>query len=78
VQIPYEVLNEREDVLAERTYTVWPDLEQLPQAAAGRRLRRDGRCLRLPVAGAGATTTVLPFLLLFLCRDLRSLVAATA
>ena len=49
-----------------------------PQAAAGRRLRRDGRCLRLPVAGAGATTTVLPFLLLFLCRDLRSLVAATA
>jgi radical SAM family uncharacterized protein len=29
VQILYEVLNEREDVLAERTYAVWPDLELL-------------------------------------------------
>ncbi|RKE07587.1 radical SAM family uncharacterized protein [Catellatospora citrea] len=29
VQILYEVLNERDDVLAERTYAVWPDLEQL-------------------------------------------------
>ena len=29
VQILYEVLNEREDVLAERTYAVWPDLEAL-------------------------------------------------
>src|SRR5580700_237760 len=29
VQILYEVLNEREGVLAERTYTVWPDLEAL-------------------------------------------------
>jgi radical SAM family uncharacterized protein len=29
VQILYEVLNEREGVLAERTYAVWPDLEQL-------------------------------------------------
>ena len=27
VQILYEVLNDREDVLAERTYAVWPDLE---------------------------------------------------
>src|SRR6201987_1972298 len=27
IQILYEVLNEREDVLAERTYWVWPDLE---------------------------------------------------
>jgi radical SAM family uncharacterized protein len=27
VQILYEVLNERDDVLAERTYAVWPDLE---------------------------------------------------
>src|SRR3954464_1610747 len=27
VQILYEVLNEREDVLAERTYSVWPDME---------------------------------------------------
>src|ERR1700759_4463743 len=29
VQILYEVLNEQPDVLAERTYTVWPDLEAL-------------------------------------------------
>src|SRR5215208_185578 len=29
VQILYEILNEREGVLAERTYTVWPDLEAL-------------------------------------------------
>ncbi|WP_406692377.1 TIGR03960 family B12-binding radical SAM protein [Saccharopolyspora sp. ID03-671] len=29
VQILYEVLNEQEDVLAERTYAVWPDLEEL-------------------------------------------------
>ena len=28
-QILYEVLNEREDALAERTYAVWPDLEAL-------------------------------------------------
>ena len=29
VQILYEVLNERTDALAERTYAVWPDLEAL-------------------------------------------------
>ena len=29
VQILYEVLNERPDVLCERTYSVWPDLEAL-------------------------------------------------
>src|ERR1044071_10149388 len=29
VQILYEVLNELPDVLAERTYAVWPDLEKL-------------------------------------------------
>ena len=29
VQILYEVLNERDDALAERTYAVWPDLEAL-------------------------------------------------
>jgi radical SAM family uncharacterized protein len=29
IQILYEVLNERDGVLAERTYTVWPDLEKL-------------------------------------------------
>ncbi|HEY2298952.1 MAG TPA: TIGR03960 family B12-binding radical SAM protein [Jatrophihabitans sp.] len=29
VQILYEVLNERSDALAERTYSVWPDLEAL-------------------------------------------------
>src|ERR1700751_725410 len=29
IQILYKVLNERDDVLAERTYSVWPDLEAL-------------------------------------------------
>ncbi len=29
LQILYEVLNEREGVLAERTYSVWPDMEKL-------------------------------------------------
>ena len=29
VMILYEVLNERADALAERTYSVWPDLEAL-------------------------------------------------
>jgi radical SAM family uncharacterized protein len=32
VQILYEVLNEREGVLAERTYSVWPDLEKIMRA----------------------------------------------
>jgi radical SAM family uncharacterized protein len=32
IQILYEVLNEREGVLAERTYNVWPDLEELMRA----------------------------------------------
>jgi radical SAM family uncharacterized protein len=32
VQILYEVLNERADTLAERTYSVWPDLERLMRA----------------------------------------------
>jgi radical SAM family uncharacterized protein len=32
VQILYEILNERPDVLAERTYAVWPDLEALMRA----------------------------------------------
>src|SRR5215470_16330774 len=29
IQILYEILNERDGVLAERTYSVWPDLESL-------------------------------------------------
>lgn len=33
VQILYEVLNERPDVLCERTYSVWPDLEALMREA---------------------------------------------
>jgi radical SAM family uncharacterized protein len=33
VQILYEVLNEVPDVLAERTYAVWPDLEALMRAS---------------------------------------------
>ena len=32
VMILYEVLNERDDVLAERTYAVWPDMEALMRA----------------------------------------------
>ncbi|WP_326795894.1 TIGR03960 family B12-binding radical SAM protein [Streptomyces sp. NBC_01808] len=32
VMILYEVLNERPDTLAERTYSVWPDLEELMRA----------------------------------------------
>ncbi|TCP48588.1 radical SAM family uncharacterized protein [Tamaricihabitans halophyticus] len=32
VMILYEVLNERPDALAERTYSVWPDLEELMRA----------------------------------------------
>jgi radical SAM family uncharacterized protein len=32
VQILYEVLNERDWVLAERTYAVWPDMERLMRA----------------------------------------------
>ncbi|WP_345502058.1 TIGR03960 family B12-binding radical SAM protein [Pedococcus ginsenosidimutans] len=34
VMILYEVLNEREDALAERTYAVWPDLEALMRERA--------------------------------------------
>src|ERR1019366_9770433 len=34
VMILYEVINERQDALAERTYSVWPDMEAL--------LRREG------------------------------------
>jgi len=33
VMILYEVLNERPDALAERTYAVWPDLERLMRSA---------------------------------------------
>ncbi|MBI1350162.1 MAG: TIGR03960 family B12-binding radical SAM protein [Actinomycetales bacterium] len=33
VQILYEVINERDDALAERTYAVWPDLEALMREA---------------------------------------------
>src|SRR5262245_14082278 len=33
VQILYEILNEQPDVLAERTYAVWPDLEKLMREA---------------------------------------------
>jgi radical SAM family uncharacterized protein len=34
VQILYEVLNERDDLLAERTYAVWPDLEAVMRREA--------------------------------------------
>src|SRR3712207_3398267 len=32
VQILYEVLNEEDGVLAERTYAVWPDMERVMRA----------------------------------------------
>jgi len=32
VMILYEVINERDDALAERTYSVWPDMERLMRA----------------------------------------------
>ncbi|GAA1596805.1 TIGR03960 family B12-binding radical SAM protein [Kribbella hippodromi] len=34
VQILYEVLNERDHILAERTYSVWPDMEQMMRDSA--------------------------------------------
>ena len=52
LQILYEVLNERDGVLAERTYTVWPDLEAL--------LRQHGfRSSRWTRTGRSAPSTYL-------------------
>ncbi|MDX6430983.1 MAG: hypothetical protein QOE54_3349, partial [Streptosporangiaceae bacterium] len=42
VQILYEILNEREGVLAERTYTVWPDLEAIMREHAIPQFTVDG------------------------------------
>ncbi|WP_168583660.1 TIGR03960 family B12-binding radical SAM protein [Gephyromycinifex aptenodytis] len=42
VMILYEVLNERQDALAERTYAVWPDLEEQMRAAGVPQLTVDG------------------------------------
>ncbi|MGV1010077.1 MAG: TIGR03960 family B12-binding radical SAM protein [Dermatophilaceae bacterium] len=42
VMILYEILNERADALAERTYAVWPDLEALMRASAVPQLTVDG------------------------------------
>ncbi len=42
VQILYEVLNEQDDVLAERTYAVWPDLEALMRRAQVPQFTVDG------------------------------------
>lgn len=36
VAILYEVLNERDWILAERTYSVWPDMEKQMRAEIGR------------------------------------------
>ena len=41
IQILYEVLNEQEGVLAERTYSVWQDLEALTPSTSK---ARTGRC----------------------------------
>ena len=37
VQILYEVLNERDWIVAERTYSVWPDMESVMREHAGSR-----------------------------------------
>ncbi len=42
IQILYELLNEQPDVLAERTYSVWPDLEELMRAHEVPQLTVDG------------------------------------
>lgn len=42
VMILYEVLNERPDALAERTYTVWPDMEQEMRDSGVPQLTVDG------------------------------------
>lgn len=42
VMILYEVLNEREGVLAERTYSVWPDLEEKMRASGVPQFTVDG------------------------------------
>ena len=42
VMILYEVLNEQPGALAERTYSVWPDLEELMRAAAVPQFTVDG------------------------------------
>ena len=47
VMILYEVLNERPDALAERTYAVWPDMEAELRSAALPQFTVDGhRCVR--------------------------------
>jgi radical SAM family uncharacterized protein len=42
VMILYEVLNERPDALAERTYAVWPDMERLMRASGVPQFTVDG------------------------------------
>ena len=42
VMILYEVLNERDDALAERTYAVWPDMEALMREHGVPQLTVDG------------------------------------
>lgn len=42
VQILYEIINERPDALAERSYAVWPDLERLMRAAGLPQFTVDG------------------------------------
>ncbi|MEI2777711.1 MAG: TIGR03960 family B12-binding radical SAM protein [Tetrasphaera sp.] len=42
VMILYEVINERDDALAERTYAVWPDLEEQLRAAGMPQFTVDG------------------------------------
>ena len=53
VQILYEVLNERDWILAERTYAVWPDMEQVMR---GTRRADPAVHRRRPPAGAAPST----------------------
>jgi len=63
IAILYEVLNEQPGVLAERTYSVWPDLEQMMRAASrsspSTRTGRWGRstCSACPSPPSSATPT---------------------
>ena len=52
VQILYEVLNEQEGTLAERTYAVWPDMEAVMRARGDPAVHR-----RRPPPGRATSTS---------------------
>ena len=56
---PHEVLNERPDALAERTYAVWPDMEDALRSAGLPQFTVDGpRDPRLDVFGISCHRTL--------------------